>query len=526
MLNFITWTCDPVAFSLFGLEIRWYGVMFALAFICGWFLLSKMFKKEGRDPALADVLLWYVAIAVIIGARLGHCLFYEPSYYLSHPIDILKIRDGGLASHGAAVSIPIALWLVSRKYRISIWYLLDRVVIVVALSGLFIRMGNLFNSEIYGHVTSLPWGFIFANNGEVLPKHPTQIYEALSYFILFCILLAVYRKKQGKLRNGSFFGWFLIACFSMRFLIEFVKEVQVSWENKYWLDMGQMLSIPFIVLGIVMVVLSHRMQLGKMDALPGAGTPKPKDTNKPPKTNKPKKQALMILALGVGLVGGAQAQYRLFGGKKVVQFSGVVVSGVDTKPLPFTTIYIENRNRGGIADANGYFSFVAVGGDSVRFSSVGYQTRYFIIPDTSHFDSYSVVIPLEQDTVMLLEAVVYPWPSKEKFRDAFINLELPDNDAEIIQKNFNLATMREQARAGKMDANMNYRSIMQQQSQRLYYQNQQAPNNLLNPFAWARFIKQWQRKRKADKLEKQNEGYKDYETDYDYLPNSQNPDHE
>ncbi len=283
MLNFITWTCDPVAFSLFGLEIRWYGVMFALAFVCGWFLLSKMLKTEGRDPALADVLLWYVAIAVIIGARLGHCLFYEPSYYLSHPIEILKIRDGGLASHGAAIAIPIALWLVSRKYRISIWYLLDRVVIVVALSGLFIRMGNLFNSEIYGHVTSLPWGFIFANNGEVLPKHPTQIYEAFSYFVLFCVLLAVYRKKQGKLRNGSFFGWFLIACFSMRFLIEFVKEVQVSWESRYWLDMGQILSIPFIVLGIVMVILSHTMELGKMDALPGAGTPK--------QTKNPKKQA-------------------------------------------------------------------------------------------------------------------------------------------------------------------------------------------------------------------------------------------
>ncbi len=236
------------------------------------------------------------------------------------------------------------------------------------------------------------------------------------------------------------------------------------------------------------------------------------------------KSAWMILLLWGSLVGGAQAQYRLFGGQKLIQFSGVVVRGVDPKPLPFTTIYIENRRQGCMADANGYFSFVAVGGDSVRFSSVGYQTRYFIIPDTSHFDSYSVVIPLEQDTVMLLEAVVYPWPSKEKFRDAFINLELPENDAEIIQKNFNLATMREQARAGKMDANMNYHSLMQQQSQRLYYQNQQAPNNLLNPFAWARFIKQWQRKRKADKLEKQNEGYKDYESDYDYLPN--NPDNE
>ncbi|MDE7073064.1 MAG: prolipoprotein diacylglyceryl transferase, partial [Bacteroidales bacterium] len=164
MLNFVIWNFNPLAFSLFGLEIRWYGIMFALTFITGWFILNRMMKQEGRNPEIADVLLWYVAIAVIIGARLGHCLFYDPAYYLSHPVEILKIRDGGLASHGAAISIPIALWLVSRKYKLSFWYLLDRVVIVVALGGLFIRTGNLMNSEIYGHVTSLPWGFIFVHN--------------------------------------------------------------------------------------------------------------------------------------------------------------------------------------------------------------------------------------------------------------------------------------------------------------------------------------------------------------------------
>lgn len=213
----------------------------------------------------------------------------------------------------------------------------------------------------------------------------------------------------------------------------------------------------------------------------------------------------------------AQAQFRLFSSpQQVVQFSGVVVSGIDSNPLAFSTIYITNRNRGTISDASGYFSFVAVCGDTVRFSSVGYQTRYLIIPDTIRHDAYSIVMPLEQDTVMLLETVIYPWPSKEKFRDAFVNLELPENDADIIQKNFNLATMREQARKGKMDANMNYRSLMQQQSSKLYYQNQMVPNNLLNPFAWAQFIKQWKRKKQADQMESQNEGYKEY--DYDYAP--------
>lgn len=280
MLNFITWNFDPVAFNLFGLEIRWYGVMFTLTFICGWLLLSRMFKMEKRDPALADVLLWYVALAVIIGARLGHCLFYEPGYYLSHPVEILKIRDGGLASHGAAISIPIALWLVSRKYQVSIWYLLDRVVIVVALGGLFIRTGNLFNSEIYGHVTSLPWGFIFVRNHELLPKHPTQIYEALSYFCLFLILFSYYWKKRGKTRNGILFGWFLIGCFGMRFLIEFLKEVQVEWESAYLLDMGQILSIPFILLGIGIVVIAHKTELGKKDRLPQAGTLRKSDKTK------------------------------------------------------------------------------------------------------------------------------------------------------------------------------------------------------------------------------------------------------
>lgn len=211
----------------------------------------------------------------------------------------------------------------------------------------------------------------------------------------------------------------------------------------------------------------------------------------------------------------AKAQFRIFSSpQKVVQFSGVVVSGIDSNPLAFSTVYITNRDRGTISDASGFFSFVAVGGDTVRFSSVGYQTRHLVIPDTIRHDAYSIVVPLEQDTVMLLETVIYPWPSKEKFRDAFVNLELPENDADIIQKNFNLATMREQARKGKMDANMNYRSLMQQQSAKLYYQNQMVPNNLLNPFAWAQFIKQWKRKKQADQMETQNEGYKEY----DYAP--------
>lgn len=281
MLNYITWNFDPTAFTVFGLEIRWYGVMFVCAFLGGWFLLTKIFKKEGKDPELSDILLWYVAIAIIIGARLGHCLFYEPSYYLSHPIEILKIRDGGLASHGAAICAPIALWMVSRRYKISFWYLLDRVVLTVALGAFFVRMGNLFNSEIYGHATTLPWGFIFERNGETLPKHPTQIYEALSYLILFFCLLGYYHHKKGKIRNGSLFGWFLIGCFGMRFLIEFLKEVQVEWESAYTLDMGQMLSIPFILIGIIVLILSKRGILDKGKYADCTGKPASGSSGKP-----------------------------------------------------------------------------------------------------------------------------------------------------------------------------------------------------------------------------------------------------
>lgn len=262
-LAYITWNVNPTAFTVFDLDIRWYGVLYATTFAVGYFILMKMFQKEKKPEGLVDSLLWYVVLAVIIGARLGHCLFYEPSYYLSaaHWHEIFYIRDGGLASHGAAISIPIALYLVARKYKLSTWYLLDRVVIVVALGGLFIRTGNLMNSEIYGHATTLPWGFLFVRNGEVLPKHPTQIYEALTYFTLFLCLMVFYRAKGGKPKEGVLFSCFLIGCFGMRFLIEFVKENQELWEDDYILNMGQMLSLPFIALGIVLLVLSLKGKL-------------------------------------------------------------------------------------------------------------------------------------------------------------------------------------------------------------------------------------------------------------------------
>ncbi|MCH5244383.1 MAG: hypothetical protein J1F29_05730 [Lentimicrobiaceae bacterium] len=207
----------------------------------------------------------------------------------------------------------------------------------------------------------------------------------------------------------------------------------------------------------------------------------------------------------------AYAQLRQYASSaKIIQFSGVVVSGIDTSPLPFTTLIIGSRRQGTIADANGFFSFVALVGDTVRFTSVGYRPRYVIIPDTITHDAYSMVVPMEQDTIMLLETVIYPWPSKEKFREAFVNLKLPESESDIVRKNFDLAAIREQARNGKMNADMNYRSLMQQQSARLYYQNQVAPVNLLNPFAWAQFVKQIKRRKEMETVEGQD--YKQYES--------------
>jgi prolipoprotein diacylglyceryl transferase len=191
-----------------------------------------------------------MAVGTVIGARLGHCLFYEPDYYLQNPLEILKIWRGGLASHGAAIGILVALWLFIRKYKKPFIWILDRIVVVVALAGALIRLGNLMNSEIYGIETALPWGFVFIKNLEVVPKHPTQIYEALTYFLIFGLLLTIYRRTDGKFRPGVLFSWFLILVFGMRFLIEFIKEDQVDFEAAMSLNMGQWLSIPFVLLGI------------------------------------------------------------------------------------------------------------------------------------------------------------------------------------------------------------------------------------------------------------------------------------
>lgn len=265
ILASINWNVDPEIIRVGRFAIRYYGVLWALSFYIGYIIFNRFVKKEGLPEGFLDSLTIYTAFGTILGARLGHCLFYEPEYYLSHPIDILKIWQGGLASHGAAIGIIIALYLFSRSQKVSMLYVLDRIVITVALAGFFIRLGNLMNSEIYGVETSLPWGFIFERNQELYPKHPTQLYEAFIYLLIFVALYAIYHFSYSKPRKGLLFGLFLTTVFTARFIIEFVKEPQVDFEKTMSLNMGQLLSIPFVLagLGFIFFAFYKRIQENK-----------------------------------------------------------------------------------------------------------------------------------------------------------------------------------------------------------------------------------------------------------------------
>lgn len=291
ILNFIHWNVDPVALSLGSLQVRWYGIFWALGFLLGYLLMSKVYKREKMPEWSLDSLLIYMLVFTVLGARLGHCLFYEPEYYLSKPLEMLKIWEGGLASHGGAIGILIGLWIYVRRFNksdkkepgqkthITYLWLLDRIVIPVCLVGALIRLGNVFNHEIYGTPTSLPWGFVFLRGNEQfcgtvdnyvpctssaccppnewLPCHPTGLYEAFFCLVAMALLLWMYFKRgMGDRRPGLMFGTFLVIIFGSRIAIEFLKNVQVDFERNMTFDMGQWLSIPFVILGIVMIIRS------------------------------------------------------------------------------------------------------------------------------------------------------------------------------------------------------------------------------------------------------------------------------
>ncbi len=261
----IIWNIDPVICKIGPFALRYYSLLFVAGFPLSYWILAKCYRREGLKSEDIDPLLYAMLIGVIVGARLGHCLFYQPDYYLGSMQGFLEIFQpwkGGLASHGAAIGILCACWWYisrySRRFDISMMWLLDRLSICICLAGACIRLGNFFNSEIYGNPTSLPWGVIFARNGEIVPKHPTQIYEALAYTIMGLLLWALYSGKINRIYRGTMFGAFLIMLFGFRFAIEFIKLPQVAFEQGMPLNMGQLLSIPFIVAGIIILLVSFK----------------------------------------------------------------------------------------------------------------------------------------------------------------------------------------------------------------------------------------------------------------------------
>lgn len=269
MLSDITWTADPAIFTIGSKEIRWYSLMFIIGFGIGYKIVERMWRRESINPKWIDPLLYYTLIGTVVGARFGHCLFYDPGYYLSHPIEILKVWEGGLASHGGVLGIIVAIYFYSKHVsRQSMLWTFDKLVVPTGLVAALIRIGNLINHEVYGLPTDRPWGFRFIENLHAwrqgaepifsAPSHPTQIYEAVCYLLTFVLCMWLYFKKDAWKKEGLIFGIFMICIFTARFFIEFLKNNQEDFEAAMPINMGQCLSIPFIVTGIYFVVRAWR----------------------------------------------------------------------------------------------------------------------------------------------------------------------------------------------------------------------------------------------------------------------------
>lgn len=264
MLSYITWTFAPTLFTLGSREVRWYGLCWAVGFLLGFYVVQKMFRREKLSDEWADRLFMYVLLGAIIGARLGHCFFYDWAYYSKHLVEVLYIWQGGLASHGGAIGIITAVYFYSKTIGKSMLWTFDHFMPGVCIGGAFIRLGNLFNHEIYGNPTDLPWGFRFVRNLSdwmhgadpvfTEPSHPTQIYEMIYCLLTLAVILHIYYRTKGIEKEGLIFGVFLIGIFGSRFLIEFIKEPQEAFEESMLLNMGQLLSIPFILWGVGLII--------------------------------------------------------------------------------------------------------------------------------------------------------------------------------------------------------------------------------------------------------------------------------
>jgi phosphatidylglycerol---prolipoprotein diacylglyceryl transferase len=253
MTGYIFWNVRPELVQFGPLAVRWYGLFFALLFWIGFLSARWQFQVEKKDERFLNSLLTHLVVGTIVGARLGHCLFYEPAYFLAHPLQIPMVWQGGLASHGGAIGVLVALFLYSRRHpdQPYLW-LLDRIAVPTALAGCFIRLGNLFNSEILGLPSRVPWAFVFERVDQV-PRHPAQLYESLAYLLVFVLLLLLYRRYRAQTPRGLLLGIFLVTVFTARFFLEFLKERQEDFQLHLPLDVGQLLSLPFIAAGVFLL---------------------------------------------------------------------------------------------------------------------------------------------------------------------------------------------------------------------------------------------------------------------------------
>ena len=265
----IEWNPSISPFSIFGFEVRYYALCWVVGLLGAYFIVKRLYRNAGKSEEEFEPLFMYCFLGILIGARLGHCLFYQPEYYLSHPIEMLlpikETPDGwvisgyeGLASHGGVFGIITALLLYTRKTKLKMVWTLDNLAIAAPFFATMVRIGNFMNSEIIGTETTLPWGVIFIREGNTVPHHPAQLYEATAYFIIFLVGLMIYRRYKAKTGSGLFMGYCLFTIFTFRFFVEFIKEEQVAFEEGMTLIMGQLLSIPLIVAGAYFMIKGAR----------------------------------------------------------------------------------------------------------------------------------------------------------------------------------------------------------------------------------------------------------------------------
>ena len=265
LLLSINWNPNPELFNLFGISIRYYGLLWAIGIFFAYIVVHYQYRDKKIDEKKFEPLFFYCFFGILIGARLGHCLFYDPGYYLNHFLEMIlpvKFLPGGgwkftgyegLASHGGTLGLIISLWLYCRKTKMNYMDVVDMIAVATPITACFIRLANLMNSEIIGMPANLPWAFVF-EQVDLQPRHPAQLYEALAYFLFFGIMVWIFRKRKDNVRKGFYFGLCITLIFTLRFFIEFLKERQVDFENAMPIDMGQVLSIPFIALGLYFVL--------------------------------------------------------------------------------------------------------------------------------------------------------------------------------------------------------------------------------------------------------------------------------